>query len=223
MATAAFVPIRIPHVHASQPSVRVLTVDEHPLIREGLSALINDSDGMSVVAQAGNGREAVNTCRFYRPDVITLDLMLPDILGEEVIRQILVECPAAKIVVITGARGDVRLLRALRAGVHGFVLRGTERQELPETIREVFAGRKRIPDQVASLIAEHVGDELLTPREVEVLGLVAQGNRNKQVARQLLIAEETVRMHMKNILGKLRANDRTHAVTIALSRGILAL
>lgn len=192
-------------------------------MREGLSALINREDGMEVIAQAGSGSETIDAYRRYLPDVVTLDLQLPDMLGEDVARQILLQSRDVRVIVITGERGDVRLLRALRAGVHGFVLKGMERQELIETIRQVHSGRKRIPSQVATMLAEHVGEESLTPREIEVLRLVARGNRNKQVAAQLSIADETVRMHMKNILGKLSANDRTHAVTIALSRGILTL
>lgn len=223
MATAAFAAVQTPPVFPQQSAIRILTVDEHPLVREGLSALLAHVEGMAVIAQAGSASEGIAACRRYKPDVVTLDLLLPDMPGEEAARQMLVESPGTRVVVITAARGDVRVLRALEAGVHGFVLKGMGRQELIETIRCVHNGRKRIPNQVAMMLAEHVGDESLTPREVEVLGLVAQGNRNKQVAAQLAIAEETVRMHMKNILGKLSANDRTHAVTIALSRGILAL
>lgn len=203
--------------------IRVLTVDEQPLVREGLASVINKQAGMMVVAEASNGAEAMRRVREYRPDVVTLDLHLPDTSGEELASRILTEFPPAKIVAITGTRGDVHLLRALEAGVKGVVLKGMPNCELLEAIRQVHAGRKAIPRQVATTLAEHLGDESLTPREVQVLRLVAQGNRNKQVAGHLSIADETVRMHMKNILSKLSANDRTHAVTIALTRGVFLL
>lgn len=206
-----------------EPSIRILTVDEHPLVREGLAAVINKQSGMAVVAEASTSAEALAAYRKYRPDVVTLDLQLPDISGEELASQILAEFPQARIVVITSARGDVRMMRALKAGVRGFFLKGMPNEELVEAIRSVYAGRRVVPRQVASALAEHLGDETLTPREVEVLRLVAQGNRNKEVACRLSIADETVRMHMKNILGKLAANDRTHAVTIALTRGVFQL
>ncbi len=203
--------------------IRVLTVDEHSLVREGLAAVIQRNGGMQVVAEAGSGTEAIEAFRKYLPDVVTLDLFLPDIPGEEVARQILAEFPNAKIVAITGARGDAHILRALENGVRGLVLKGRQHSELLTTIRQVHSGRKVIPQQVAEMLAEHFGDESLTPREVQVLRMVANGNRNKEVAARLCIADETVRMHMKNILGKLSAHDRTHAVTIALSRGIIRL
>lgn len=207
----------------AQACIRVLTVDEQPLVREGLASLINKQSGMTVVAEASSGAEAMRQIREYRPDVVTLDLHLPDTSGEELASRILTEFPSAKIVAITGARGDVHLLRALEAGVKGVVLKGMPNSELLDAICQVHAGRKAIPRQVATTLAEHLGDEALTPREVQVLRLVAQGNRNKQVAGHLSIANETVRMHMKNILSKLSANDRTHAVTIALARGVFLL
>jgi DNA-binding NarL/FixJ family response regulator len=210
-------------VQPADACIRVLTVDEHPLVRAGLAAVINKQTGMTVIAEAASGAEAMVRFREYRPEVVTLDLQLPDTSGEELASRILGEFPGARIVAITGARGDVHLLRALEAGVKGVVLKGMPNSELIEAIRQVHAGRKMIPRQVASTLAEHLGDETLTPREVQVLRLVAQGNRNKQVAARLSIADETVRMHMKNILSKLAANDRTHAVTIALSRGVFSL
>jgi DNA-binding NarL/FixJ family response regulator len=203
--------------------VRVLTVDEHSLVREGLGAVIRQDSMMQVVGEAGSGAEAIEAFRRLHPDVMTLGLFLPDIPGEEVARQILAEFPDAKIVAITGARGDAHILRALESGVRGLVLKGGQHGELLSTIRQVHSGKRAIPRQVAEMLAEHFGDESLTLREVQVLRLVARGNRNKQVAAQLCIAEETVRMHMKNILAKLSAHDRTHAVTIALSRGIIQL
>ena len=200
-----------------------MTVDEHSLVREGIAAVIHRETGMEVVAEAASGTEAIELYRRLRPDVVTLDLLLPDIPGEEVARRILAEFPNARVVVITGARGDVHMLRAMEAGIKGVVLKGMQHSALIETIRQVHAGRKVVPRQVASTLAEHFGDDALTPREVQVLRLVARGNRNKQVAAELEIADETVRMHMKNILSKLVANDRTHAVTIALTRGIFHL
>nr|WP_321478323.1 response regulator transcription factor [uncultured Paludibaculum sp.] len=206
-----------------QAEIRVLTVDAHPLVREGLAAVINKEEGMQVVAEAASGEEAVECYRRVRPDVVTLDLQLPDLPGESVARRILAEFPSARIVVITSLQGDAHMLRALEAGVRGLALKGMANEELLDVIRQVQSGRKSIPRQVASALADHLGEESLTPREVQVLRLVARGNRNKEVAAHLSIADETVRMHMKNILGKLAAHDRTHAVTIALTRGFISL
>jgi DNA-binding NarL/FixJ family response regulator len=178
---------------------------------------------MEVVAGSPTGEEAITAFREHRPDVMTLGLRLPDMSGEEVVSRILKEYPAARIVVLTSSRRDAQILRVLAAGVRGLVLKGMSHLELIATIRQVHAGKKVIPHEIASMLAEHLGEETLTPREIQVLGLVAHGNRNKQVAAHLSIADETVRMHMKNILGKLGANDRTHAVTIALARGMLCL
>ena len=208
---------------SNQPPIRVLTIDQHPLIREGLAAIINKQPGMAVVAGASSGKEGLDYFRAYRPDVVTLDLLLPDMPGETLVSRIRVQFPGARFVVMTSASGDVQMLRALDAGVQGYVLKGMSNQELLGVIRAVHSGRTMLPSQVASTIAEHLGDELLTPREVQVLRLVARGNRNKDVAAHLSISGETVRMHMKNILGKLAANDRTHAVTIAVTRGVFQL
>lgn len=204
-------------------TVRIVTADEHSLVREGLAAVINGEPGMKVIAHAGTGAAAIDAYRAYRPDVLTLDLLLPDMPGEHVAAQIMAEFPNARIVVITSVRGDVHMLRALESGVKGIVSKGMDHRELLETIRQVHAGRKVIPRQVAATLAEHVGEEGLTRRELQVLRLAARGNRNKQIAAHLSIADETVRMHMKNILSKLGAHDRTHAVTIALMRGIFQL
>jgi len=222
MATADIVILNTSWRRLEAP-IRVLTVDQHPLVQEGLASLINREPEMAVIAAASNGKEAIRYFRDYRPDVVTLDLLLPDLPGEDVARQILAEFPDARIVVITSARGDVHMLRALEAGVQGFASKAMPNKELLEVIRQVHAGKKMIPRQVASTIAEHLADEALTPREIQVLRLVARGNRNKEVAAHLSISDETVRMHMKNILGKLDANDRTHAVTIALTRGVFQL
>ncbi len=200
-----------------------MTVDACSLVREGLAAVIHSATGMEVVAEAATGVQALELYRRWRPDVVTLDLLLPDMPGEKVAARILAEFPRARAVVITGVRGDMHMLRAMEAGVKGVVLKGMPHSALIETIRQVHAGKKVVPCQVAADLAEHFGDDALTPREVQVLRLVARGNRNKQVAAELAIADETVRMHMKNILSKLVANDRTHAVTIALTRGIFHL
>lgn len=178
---------------------------------------------MTVIAAAACGSEALETFRRLRPDVVTLDLLLPDMAGDDLAKRILAEFPGARIVVITSARGDVHMLRALESGVQGYVLKGMPQKELVDVIRQVHAGKKVIPRQVATHIAEHMADETLTPREIQVLQLVARGNRNKEVAAHLSIADETVRMHMKHILGKLAAHDRTHAVTIAVTRGVFQL
>ena len=205
------------------PNIRVLTVDQHPLVQEGLAAVIDREPDMTVVASAACGREGFEAFRRLRPDVLTLDLLLPDMSGDDLAKRIMAEFPGARMVVITSARGDVHMLRALESGVRGYVLKGMPQKELVDVIRQVHAGKKVIPRQVASNIAEHMADETLTPREIQVLQLVARGNRNKEVAAHLSIADETVRMHMKHILGKLAAHDRTHAVTIAVTRGVFQL
>lgn len=208
---------------SAQPTIRVQTVDQHALVREGIAAILRRETGIAIVAEASTGKEAIALCREHRPDIVTLDLVLPDMTGEQVVQQILDETPSVRVVALTAAAGDISILRALEAGVRGLVLKAMAHGELLYTLRQVHAGRKVIPRQVASKLAEHMGDEGLTPRELQVLQLVAQGNRNKQIAGLLSIADETVRMHMKNILGKLGANDRTHAVTIALARGFFPL
>lgn len=198
-------------------------MDQHPLVQDGLAAVIDREPDMTVIAAAACGREALEAYRRLRPDVLTLDLLLPDMSGDDLAKRIVAEFPGARMVVITSARGDVQMLRALESGVQGYVLKGMPQKELVDVIRQVHAGKKVIPRQVASNIAEHMADETLTPREIQVLQLVARGNRNKEVAAHLSIADETVRMHMKHILGKLSAHDRTHAVTIAVTRGVFQL
>lgn len=211
-----------PSLQRKRP-IRILAVDEQPLVREGLAAIINRQEGMGVTAEAANGVDALRIFLEIRPDLVTLDLALPDLTGEELARRMLAANPGARLVAITNERGDVRLLRTLEAGVQGIVRKGASATEMVETIRQVHAGRRKISGDVASILAEHVGDEPLTPREVEVLSEVACGKRNKEIAGSLCIADETVRMHMRNILGKLGAHDRTHAVTIAVGRGIIRL
>lgn len=223
MAAATMTFSAMPVLRATRRQIRVLTVDEHQLVQEGLAAMINREEDMTVVATASSGEEAIDHVRRHRPDVVTLDLLLPDMPGEDLARRILAEFPHTRIVAITSAQGHMQARRALDAGVRGYLSKAASNSELIRAIRQVQAGGRMIPGPVASRIAEHLTEETLTSREIQVLHLVALGNRNKEVAAQLSIAEETVRMHMKNILGKLAANDRTHAVTIAVTRGILRL
>jgi DNA-binding NarL/FixJ family response regulator len=206
-----------------QASIRVLTADYQPLVQAGLTAVIDHEPDMAVVARVSNGTEAINSYRKYRPDVATVDLLLPDIPGETVAERIIEEFPGARIVILTSAQGDVHIVRALQAGVQGYVLKGMANEVLLDVIRQVHAGRKMIPRQVATRIAEHFADDALTLREIEVLKLVASGNRNKEIANRLSIAEETVGMHMKNIFSKLGTHDRAHAVIVAVTRGIFQI
>jgi DNA-binding NarL/FixJ family response regulator len=203
--------------------IGVLTVDDHALLREGIAALINAESDMKLVAEACNGQEAIEKFRANRPDVTLMDLQMPALNGIEAIIGIRNEFPNARIIVLTTYTGDVQVLRALKAGARGYILKGHVRRELLDTIRAVHAGQKRIPPEVAAELAEHAAEDELTPREIEVLRLIATGNANKEIAVQLAIADETVKSHITNILAKLAANDRTHAVTIALKRGIIEL
>jgi DNA-binding NarL/FixJ family response regulator len=198
-------------------------VDGNQLVQEGLASTINREEDMTVVATASSGAEAIDDVRRYRPDVVTLDLVLPDMPGEDLARRILAEFPRTRIVAITSAQGHMRARRALDAGVHAYLSKAAPLCELLRAIREVQTGKRSIPGPVPSETVEHMAGETLTIREIEVLKLVAWGAGARQVAEQLSIAGETVRMHIKNILEKLGANDRTHAVTIAITRGILRL
>jgi DNA-binding NarL/FixJ family response regulator len=200
-----------------------LSVDDHPLLREGIAALVGSEEDMEVVAEAATGREAIDLFRKYRPDITLMDLQMPEMNGIDAIGAIRGEFPDARIIVLTTHPGDVQVSRAFKAGARGYLLKGMLRKELPETIRAVHAGHKRLSSEVATEIAEHTTDDALTPREIEVLRLVAAGNANKDVAAHLSLSEVTVKSHVKNILSKLGANDRTHAVTIALKRGIIDL
>jgi DNA-binding NarL/FixJ family response regulator len=204
-------------------AIRVLTVDDHALLREGIAALINGECDMKLVADACNGRDAIEKFRLHRPDVTLMDLQMPALNGIEAIIGIRSEFPNARIIVLTTYTGDVQVVRALKAGARAYILKGQVHRELLDTIRAVHAGQKRIPAEIAAELAEHVAEDDLTAREMEVLRLIASGNANKEIAIQLSIAEETVKSHVANLMSKLRANDRTHAVTIALKRGIIEL
>jgi len=203
--------------------IRVLAVDDHPLLREGIAALIGSEEDMELVGEASNGREALDLFRKYQPDVTLMDLRMPEMNGIDAIGAIRGEFLDARIIVLTSHPGDVQVSRALKAGARGYLLKGMLRKELPETIRAVYAGHKRLSSEAAAEIAEHAIDDALTPREIDVLRLVAAGNANKEIGAQLSLTEVTVKTHVKNILAKLGANDRTHAVTIALKRGIIDL
>lgn len=203
--------------------IRVLSVDDHALLREGIAAMVNAESDMKLVAEASNGRDAIEKFRLHRPDVTLMDLQMPALSGIEAIIGIRSEFPNARIIVLTTYTGDVQVLRALKAGAQGYLLKGNVRRELLDTIRVVHAGQKRIPPEVAAELAEHAVEDELTSRELAVLRLIATGNANKAIASQLSIAEDTVKSHVTNILAKLGANDRTHAVTIGLKRGVIEL
>ena len=203
--------------------IRILTVDDHALLREGIAALVNAEPDMKLVAEASNGEEAIEKFRLHRPDVTLMDLQMPGLNGIEAISRIQSEFPNARIIVLTTYTGDVQVLRALKAGARGYILKGHVHRELLEAIRAVHAGRKRIPQEIAAALADHAADDELTPREIDVLRLIAAGNANKVIADRLSIGEATVKGHITNILSKLGASDRTHAVTIGLKRGIIEL
>jgi len=210
-------------VHSAHNLIRILTVDDHPLLRKGIAALVNAEPDLKLVAEASNGQEGIEAFRTHRPDVTLMDLQMPGLDGLEAIERIRNEFPDARIIVLTTYTGDIQVLRALRAGARGYILKGHVHKELLETIRAVHAGQKRIPPDIAAELADHATDDELTERELDVLRLIAAGNGNKQVADQLAIGEATVKSHVTNILSKLGANDRAHAVTIALKRGIIEL
>jgi DNA-binding NarL/FixJ family response regulator len=205
------------------PKIRVFSVDDHPLLREGIAAVINAAPDMAMVAQASSGRDAIQQFRDHRPDVTLMDLRLPDISGIDALIAIRAEFPDARIVMLTTFEGDVEIQRALAAGARGYLLKNMPPKELVEVVRQIHAGKKSIPNEVAASLAEHVTDETLTERERVVLRHIAGGNRNKDIAGQLLISEETVKVHVKHIMEKLGARDRTEAVAIGVRRGIIEL
>ena len=209
---------------SSVPNViRILTADDHPLLRRGIAALVNGEPDMKLIAEASNGEEAVEEFRLHRPDVTLMDLQMPGLNGIEAIIRILGEYPCARIIVFTTYKGDAQVRCALRAGARAYVLKGNVHLELLEAIRTVHEGRKRIPPEIASELAEHATEDDLSVREIEVLRLIAAGNSNKEIAEHLSIGEGTVKSHVSNILSKLSASDRAHATTISLKRGIIAL
>ena len=203
--------------------IRILTVDDHPLLRKGIAALVNAEPDLKLVAEASNGKEAIDAFRAHRPDVTLMDLQMPGVDGLEAIEAIRREFPEARIIVLTTYGGDTKVLRSLKAGARGYVLKGHVHKELLDMIRAVHGGQKRIPPEIAAELADHATDDPLTEREIEVLRLIASGNGNKQIADQLSISEATVKSRVTNILSKLSANDRAHAVTIGLKRGIIEL
>ena len=204
-------------------TIRVLCVDDHPVVRQGIAALIGSQSDMAVVAEASSGREAVQQFRALKPDVTLMDVQMPEMNGLDAITAIRGEFPEARIIVLTTYAGDVQALRALKAGARAYLLKNTLHKELLETIRAVHAGRKAISPEVTMELAEHATDEHLTPAELRVLRLIAQGNANKEIAAQLSLTEETVKGQVRNILAKLGAKDRTHAAMIGFKRGIIDL
>ena len=209
--------------NAEHRPIRILIVDDHPLIREGIAALIDGQPDMTLVAQACNGREGIEQFRTHAPDIALMDLQMPETNGIDAIIAIREKAPDAKIIVLTTYSGDVQALRALQAGARAYLLKSLLHTDLLAAIRAVHAGRKTMSPAVASELADHTGEDILTPRETEVLQLIAAGNANKEISAQLSITEETVKSRVKNILSKLHANDRTHAAMIGLKRGIIQL
>jgi DNA-binding NarL/FixJ family response regulator len=208
---------------SNQARIRVFSVDDHPLLREGIAAIINNQPDMLMAAQAATGTEAIQLFRQHRPDVTLMDLRLPDMSGIDALIAIRSEFSDARIIMLTTFEGDVEIQRALKAGARGYLLKSNPPRELVETIRHVHAGRKGIPQQIAAHLAEHLSDEALTGREIDVLRHISGGNRNRDIAERLFISEETVKVHIKHIMEKLGASDRTQAVAIALRRGIIQL
>jgi DNA-binding NarL/FixJ family response regulator len=210
-------------VSSKQVAIRILVVDDHPVVRQGIGVLVGTQSDMTVVAEASNGREAIQQFRAHRPEITIMDLQMPEMSGLDALAAIRGEFPEAKIIVLTTYAGDVQILRALKSGAQGYLLKNTFHKELVETIRAVHAGRKVLSPEASYQIAEHSTDDALTPAEISVLKLIAAGNANKQIADQLSITEDTVKWRVKNILSKLGAQDRTQAAMIGLKRGIIEI
>ena len=211
------VPIREP------APIRILAVDDHPVVRRGIAAIIATQSDMTLVAEASNGREAIQQFRAHRPDITLMDLQMPEMGGVDALSAIRGEFPEAKIVVLTTYTGDVQILRAVKAGAQAYLLKNTFHEELIDTIRAVHAGKKKLSPEASFEIAEHSTDDVLTPAEISVLKLIAAGNANKEIADQLSLAEDTVKWRVKNILSKLGARDRTQAAMIGVKRGIIEI
>jgi DNA-binding NarL/FixJ family response regulator len=207
---------------SGRPSIRILVVDDHPIIRQGIGALVATQPDMTIVAEAANGREAIQQFRVHRPDITLMDLQMPEMCGVDALSAIRSEFPEARIIILTTHSGDAQILRALKTGAQGYLLKNTF-GKLVDTIRAVHAGHKQIAPEIAAELAEHAAEDELSSREIDVLRLIGAGNSNKQIADKLLIGETTVKNHVSSILLKLGANDRAHAVTIALQRGIIDL
>ena len=201
--------------------ITVMAVDDHPLLLDGIKAALSEQPDMKLIAEVMNGRSAIEQYRLHRPDVTLMDLQMPGMGGLEALREILAEWSDARIVVLTTYRGDAQVMSALKSGARGFMLKGMMRKELRDTIRSVYAGRYVVPSDLAADLAQHAGEDALSPREMQVLKELARGNANREIAEILNVTEGTVKAHMKNIIAKLGAKDRTHAVLLALKRGIL--